>query len=199
MITGGGDIHTTNHCLELDKWMGPVVKIGGTSLATGAEVGIVAYGTLVAVSDNVRGLAIAKRSIAVDTMVASLVEVSNTDLTNWLIYGNKAMSWVDERGIVNTSGAVIPIWTVEALVADTIDVLVTAVTYGMMACVPAWLEKRLCQWIQCDALNSRCESMLWVVTVLETNVARNAKIKIVTSGASDKAFLRKLYEIQLGH
>lgn len=169
-----------------------IVEIGWTSFATGAEVGIMAYGTLISVSNNIRGLVAAERPIAVDAIVASLAKLSSTGIADWFVNGDKAMAGVDEAGIDNAGRAIVPVGAVEALVTDTKDVLVTTITDGMVARVAAWLEKSLGKRIQGHIFNSRSKGMLWVVAMLKTHVTRNAEIKIITGSASDKAFLGKL-------
>jgi len=123
MVASCCDIHTTDHSLELDQRVSFVVEVGRASLATGTEVGIVAYGTLVAVSNNIRGLVPAERSITVDPIVASPAELSSTGIADWFINGDKPMSGVDETGIDNACGAIVPVGAIEALVTDTEDVL----------------------------------------------------------------------------
>jgi hypothetical protein len=57
---------------------------------------------LIAVSDNVTRLATAKRAIAINAMVTSLVhEVSKTYFADRLVDGDEAMSRVDEISIDN--------------------------------------------------------------------------------------------------
>lgn len=99
MIACGCDVYATDHSLELDERVSLIVEIRRASLAAGTEVGVVANGTLVAVSDYIGRLVAAERSIAVDAMVASLAEMSSADFANWLINGNKAVSRVDEGRI----------------------------------------------------------------------------------------------------
>jgi hypothetical protein len=117
------DIHTADHSLELDQRVSYVVEVGRASLATGTEVGIVAYSTLVAVSNNIRRLVAAEWSIAVDTIVASLAKLSSTGIADWFINGDKAMSGVDEAGIDNACRAIVPVGAIKALMTDTKDVL----------------------------------------------------------------------------
>jgi hypothetical protein len=62
-----------------------------------------------------------------------------------------------------------------------------------MTSVATRLKKGLCQWIQGDTFNSRNESMLWVMTMLKFNVARNAEIIIITCSASNKALFWKFF------
>ena len=71
-----------------------------------------------------------ERSITVDTIVASLAKLSSTGIADWFIYGNEAMSGVDETRIDNTCRAIVPVWAVEALVTDTKDVLLALVLHS---------------------------------------------------------------------
>jgi hypothetical protein len=127
MVASRCDIHTTDHSLELDQRVSFIVEIGRASLATSTEVGIMAYGTLVAVSNNIRGLVATERSIAIDTIVASLAKLSSTGIADWFINGDKAMSGVNEAGIDNTGRAIVPVGAIEALVTDTKDILLVLV------------------------------------------------------------------------
>ncbi len=123
MIARGCDVHTTDHSLEFNEGMSFVVKVRWASLATCAEVGIVTYCTLVAVSNDVRRLVATKRSITVDAIVAGLAKLSSTRVANWFIDGNEAMSGMDEVRINNACRAIVPVGAVKALVTDTKDVL----------------------------------------------------------------------------
>jgi hypothetical protein len=44
-----------------------------------------------------------------------------------LVKGHEVVMRVDELGVLETVRAVIPVWAVQALVADTVDVLVAAI------------------------------------------------------------------------
>jgi hypothetical protein len=109
--------------------MGLVVNIRWTGLAAGTEVGVVTDGTLVSVTLNVslsRIAVVAKRSVAVDTDVTSLAPVSagkRSKIVERFIDRHEAVLLVDKVSIWHALGAVVPVWTVETLVADTIDVL----------------------------------------------------------------------------
>ena len=114
--------------------------------------------------------------------------MSSTSIADWFIDGNEAMSRVDKAGIYNTCRAVVPVRAVEALVADTKYVLVTAIANCMVACIAAWLKKSLGERIQGHVLHSSSKGMLWVVAMLEAYVTWNTKIKVITHSAGDKAF-----------
>jgi hypothetical protein len=69
---------------------------------------------------------VAERTIAVNAVVAGLVaEVSgeSSKVVERLIDGDESVARVDKAGVCNASLAEVPIWAVEALVANTIDVL----------------------------------------------------------------------------
>jgi hypothetical protein len=96
------------------------VLVDGTSLASGAKVGIVAHGTLVPVPDDVGSsiFGIADRSIAINTVM--FVSASRWGI-NRFINRDEAVSRVYEASIRNAIRAVIPIGAVETLVANAID------------------------------------------------------------------------------
>lgn len=124
MVTHSCDVHIANRSLELDKRVSLVVEVRRAGLAARTEVRVVADSTLVTVTNNVCGLVGAKWSITVDAVVAGLCEmVLKMDFADWLVDGSKSVTGVDEGGIDNAVRAVVPVWAVKALVADTIDVL----------------------------------------------------------------------------
>jgi hypothetical protein len=85
---------------------------------------------------------------------------------------------VDEAGIWLASGAEVPIWAVKALVADAIDVLITSITDSIVSNVAARSKQSLGNDVEVGVLNSWLESVLWVVAVLHTDVARDAQIVV---------------------
>jgi len=129
MVTHGCNTDIANRSLELDERVGLVVSIGWASLTTGTKVGVVADGTLISVALNVcLGSACTgtERTITVDAVVASLSSAVfrqcgriEKSLVDW----DKSVLRVNEARIDDACGAVIPIWAIEALVTDTIDVL----------------------------------------------------------------------------
>jgi hypothetical protein len=69
---------------------------------------------------------IAEWSIAVDAVVASLRGVrsgQNGEIVEWFVDRNESVTKVDEVSIWVACGAEIPIWAVEALVTNTVDIL----------------------------------------------------------------------------
>jgi hypothetical protein len=95
-----------------------VVLVVRVSLAVAAEIRVVADGTLVASALDVVVLALAEWSIAVDADMARLAIAWSRDR---LVQRCEAVAWVDERGVLDALGAVVPVWAVQALVADTED------------------------------------------------------------------------------
>lgn len=61
--------HVPYRSLELDERMCSVVIMCRKSFAVGAEIGVVAHRTLVAITDNIGILVCAKRAIAMDTVM----------------------------------------------------------------------------------------------------------------------------------
>jgi hypothetical protein len=78
---------------------------------------------------------------------------------------------VDEVGICNASCTEVPIWTIKALVTYTINVLVASIADSIVANVAAWGEKGLGNQVEVCILYSRLEGVLWVMTMLVTDVA----------------------------
>jgi hypothetical protein len=67
----------------------------------------------------------------------------------------------------------------------------------MMTNIAAGSKKGLSNSIKVGILDSRLKSMLRMMTVLHTYMARDTKIKIGASGASDKIFLSKLLDARV--
>jgi hypothetical protein len=98
--------------------MSAVVLVVWIRLAVVAEIRVVANGTLVADALDVVVLILAEWSVAVDAHMTGTVLTRHR---NWIEDGSEAMKWVDEAGILDAFRAVIPIWAIEALVANTED------------------------------------------------------------------------------
>jgi hypothetical protein len=140
----GRNTDTTHWSLELDKRVCVVVLVARVRFAALAEVRVVADSALVADALNVwQVLAVfAERPIAVDAVVASW---GSKRLWQRLIYGDEAVTRVDDLGALRALRAVIPVRAVQALVADTIDELVAAIADGRVASVPAWCAESMSQ------------------------------------------------------
>jgi hypothetical protein len=98
---------------------------------------------------------------------------------------------VDKARVCNASCAKIPVWAIEALVTDTIDVLVTSIANSVVASVAAWSKQSLGNKIKLGILNSRSECMLGVVAMLQAHMARNTEIIVITGSASDEVLFCK--------
>ena len=192
MLTHRSDRAITDGSLELDERMGLIMWVGGAGLAVCTKIGIVANSALVAISLDV-GLVtivlVAERSIAVDTVVARLACVwSNNqgDIVERLINRDESVATVDERCIWHASRAEIPVWAVETLVADAIDVLVTTIADSVVSFVAAWCQKDLRSFIKLYIFDCSDEGMAWVVTMLLCTMARKAKVIVLASSAGDE-------------
>jgi hypothetical protein len=197
MIAQSCNTDVANWGLEFDEGMGAVVGIRGAGLTASTEIGVVADGALVPVSLDIGlGAILAKRAVAVNTVVACLATVQSRQscsVCERLVDWYEAVSRMNEVGIRNAGRAEVPVWAVEALVTNTIDVLITTITNGIMASVTAWGKKGLCHRIKVCALNGWYKCMLGVMTMLHADMARNAKIKVEARCASDEVFFREFY------
>ena len=99
------------------------------------------------------------------------------------------MHGMNEAGVDDARGAVVPVWAVHALVTDTIDVLVTAITDGIVALIPAGREEGLGNQVELRALQSRDEGVLWIMAVPQGNVARNAEVVVFAGNTGDELIL----------
>lgn len=111
-------------------------------------------------------------------------------VNNRLVDWNEAVARVDELRIWNAGLAVVPVWAVKALVANTVDVLVTTITDSLVRDVASRVEKCLGEGLQGGICRCWCKRMLWVVAMLNLVMAWNAEIKVITVYASDETALR---------
>lgn len=195
------DVDMTHRCLELDEGVGLVVIVGWASLAVGAEVGIVAYSALVPVSRDVwKGGGArrrAQRAIAADAIMSRTVQCADSSAAGrlqLLVDGHKAMVWVDEWGVGNASGAIIPVGTIEALVADALDLFIAAVANGVVGLAATWVQSARHFILQPGSLNSWDEAVLGMMAMAVLGKARSAEIKVLACGAVDKVRLGELLD-----
>ncbi len=104
-----------------------VVFIMWVCFAIGTEVCVVADSTLIASALDIVLLALAEWSVAIDADVASLAVAWSSD---WIVKRRKAMAWMDQARILDALGAVVPVWAVKTLVANTKDGL-----YSVSCCL----------------------------------------------------------------
>ena len=64
-------------------------------------------------------------------------------LSQRLVNGNEAVAGVNEPGVLNTIGAVVPIGTVQTLVANAINELVAAIADGRVADIPSRVAQEI--------------------------------------------------------
>ena len=88
------------------------------------------------------------------------------------------MAGVDEASIGVACRAEVPIRAIEALVADTVDVLVTTITDGIVSSVSARGKKSVGNQVEGSILNSWLEGMLWVESMLQADMAGNAQVVV---------------------
>jgi hypothetical protein len=189
MITHRGNANIADRGLELDERVGPVVDIVWASLAAGTEISVVTDSALIAVTADIQRLRCTQRSVTVNTVVERGIRRRSCVVANRLVDGDEAVAWVDELRVGNAGLAVVPVWAVEALVADTIDVLVTAIADGLVRNIASWVEECFGEGLQLGAGCCWCKRMLWVVAVLDLVVAWDAEIKVLTVHASDETVL----------
>lgn len=192
MLTNGSDADIADGSPELDEGMSLVVLIGWAGLAAGTEIGVMADGTLVSVTNNVcrvSAVQVAERSVTADAVMTRLLAESTRrcgDISNWLIDGHKSVARVNEVSIDDAAAAVVPVRAVKALVADTVDILVTAITDCVVASIAAGCKKLLSNFVKLHVLLGTLECMLGVVTMLVLDEARDAQIEIIAHSASDE-------------
>tara|TARA_R110002003_G_scaffold1005_3_gene21980 strand:- start:17553 stop:18035 length:483 start_codon:yes stop_codon:yes gene_type:complete len=153
------------------------------------KVGVMADSTLVANTLNIRQvlLVFAKRTVAVDA-------VMTVDCAEWLgqrlINGHKSVARMDVLRTLDTVGAVVPVWAVQALVTDTVYELVTTIADSRVAHVPSSIAEKVGQSGQSGVGCGCLESVARVVAVLVANVAVHAQVVIVAGQAGDELILR---------
>jgi len=176
--------------LELDEGVSTVVVVAGQSLARRAEVRVVAHSALVADTRDVWlvDLIPAERTVAVDARMASEHRLG---LGDRVVDGREAVTSMLERSLSNARAAVVPVWAVQALVADAKDGLVAAIADGVVANMTARSKGSLGGDAEDSALGGRLEAVGGVVAVLVGGVAGNAQVEVIAGRASDKLVLRQ--------
>ena len=150
-----------NRHLELDQWVGVVVRVGRQGLTLGTEVRVMTHSALVtSTSDpSSKGLVLAKRTIAENAIVDFLVSRGLRDCTvDW----SKSMTWMRCRRSRDTVRAVVPVWAGQTFVTHSGDIL-----RATLVCCCKRKEKKKKRTLSC--------------TDLLTAVA-NSRVVIGTSG-----------------
>ena len=127
VLPNSGNRNIANWSLEFDQRVGAIVRKLGQSLATSAEVRIMAYGTLVTNSGDIGILFDAKRTIAEDSTVVLLY---TRFLRDWLVEWNKTVAWMILVCRFDTLRAIIPVRAVHTLVTNAIDILNSLARYS---------------------------------------------------------------------
>jgi hypothetical protein len=141
-----------------------VVRVG-RSLAVGTQVVVMTDSALVAHTDDVSLTCAAPtvRAVAVYPKVAGSAKARCRKL---LIDGREAMTNVDLMHVLDTVGAEIIIWTVEAFVTNAQDGLVAAVTGSQMHLVAPRTATSSRRRAQCQVLVDGLEFVSGVVAML---------------------------------
>ena len=124
----------TNWRLELDQWVGLIVVMSRHGFAIRAEVCVVTNGAFVSVAPDVRFAASvrAKRTIAID---AAVNLSSSTKIGDRLVQSRKPMARVNLIGAEDACRAEVPVWTFQALVSHSSDILkVWSATQKILCC-----------------------------------------------------------------
>jgi hypothetical protein len=93
---------------------------------------------------------------------------------------------MNEMSICNARRAEVPIGALQALVANAIDVLITSIADSVMTNITAWSKKSLGYHIKLGIFNCWRKGMLGMMAMIHADMARNAKIKVWASSASNE-------------
>ena len=112
----------TNWSLEFDQWVGLIVVMSRHGFAIRAKVCVMTNSAFVSVAPDVRFAASVrtKRTIAID----AVVNLSpSTKVGNRLVQSRKPMARVNLTGAEDACRAEVPVWTFQALVSHSSDIL----------------------------------------------------------------------------
>lgn len=164
------------------------MAVAWAGLAVGAEVSVITDRALITDSADVFLLVLAERAIAVDVLVTV---VNPARLWDRLIDWNEAVMRVNELDALVAFSTVIPVWAVQALVANTEYRLIAPITQSRVADITPWSAQELGHWTHWSALVDGLEGMAWVVAMLAAFVARNAQVVVIAIKTSYELVLRK--------
>lgn len=176
--------------LELNERMSLVVERRRQSFAILAEVCIVADDTLVSHTLDVRlvRLALAKRAIAIDAVVGDRRGRTTLEL---LINGGEAVTRMSVTSILEALAAVVEVRAVEALVAHTMNHLVTTITDSSVSEVAASWQKGLLGKRESSTIDCGLKVVTGVVTMGVDGVAVQAEVVVITLNTCDKVAVWK--------
>lgn len=194
VLASSSNANMANRRLELDEGMGLVVLVGRVGLAVCAEVKVVADRTLIANASDVGGIVLvagAQGSIAANAHVHRLSTSVGMNISERLIDGRKAVVGVDKGSVDNAVGAVIPVWAVQAFVADASDVLVAAITNSVVSLVTTSSHFDGNVIWHLGIRNSTDKGMLGVVAMGILGETSLAEVEILASRAVEELSLGK--------
>lgn len=114
---------------------------------------------------------------------------ANPNIGEVLINGHETMALMDELGVPHAIRAVVPIRAVEALVANTKNVLVAAITDSSVHQVAARVHLGRDALREDGALDSWGKAVLGVVAMVLLGKARLAEVKVLASSAMEELSL----------
>lgn len=139
-----------------------------TGLAISTEIKIIAHSTLVADATDVGRESLgarAKGTITADARMDDLRSQAAERLSKGLIDRHETMLGVGFAAILMACRAIIPVRAIKALVADTSNVLITAITDGLMNLVTTRSKFRRDGLRHASASDGGSESVARVVAV----------------------------------
>jgi len=166
--------------------MSAVVVVSRKGLATRTEVGVITDSALVANSaDVILGrFALAQGTVTEDAIVDFMFP---SRFTNTIVNLHEPMTRVALRSSQNAIGAEVPIGAGQALVTNTNDTLVTAVTDSGVSELPARKTARGDQILQAEvSVRPQVEGVTRVVSMLIPEKAAKAKIIVLTLITADE-------------
>jgi hypothetical protein len=116
--SGDGDVPSWN--LDLDQWVSGVVSVPGQRFTIGAEIGVMADCTFVAIADDITLGIGAQRSVTIDTTMELL---RSTNVGKASIDRCKAVTWMGLASDKNTRRAVVKVGARQALVSNAREAL----------------------------------------------------------------------------
>ena len=78
--------------------------------------------------------------------------------------------------------------------ANTIDVLVTSITDSVVARIAARSEEGLSNRLESSIFDCWSEAVLWVMSMLVVNMARDAEIIVLARSAGNEALLGEFWQ-----
>jgi hypothetical protein len=201
----------TNWSLELDQWVGLIVVVSRHGFAIRAEVCVGTNSAFVSVALDVRFATSvgAKRTIAID---AAMDLGPSSKVGDWLVQSRKPMARVNLIGAEDACRAKVPVWTFQALVSHSSDILKErwsatqkefCAVYGK-TCLVASITNCLVYNTSsgpakahntrrhlCGVIGDWLKSMPWVMAMFVTGEAQEAQVEVRAVLASYKFMLRQ--------